>query len=67
MKCVVNWIPLRIRVRSRNTQTHLKRVESGPKICPATGVRLEMVIGMKNEILIGIMKVLFQVSFHLKI
>jgi len=24
MKCVVNWIPLRIRVRSRNTQPHLK-------------------------------------------
>jgi len=24
MKCVVNWIPLRIRIRSRNTQTHLK-------------------------------------------
>jgi len=25
MKCVVNWIPLRIRVRSRNTQPHLKQ------------------------------------------
>jgi len=25
MKCAVNWIPLRIFVRSRNTQTHLKR------------------------------------------
>jgi len=25
MKYVVNWIPLRIRVRSRNTQPHLKR------------------------------------------
>jgi len=24
MKCIVNWIPLRIRVRSRNTQAHLK-------------------------------------------
>jgi len=24
MKCVVNWIPLRIRVRSRNTQPHLE-------------------------------------------
>ena len=24
MKCVVYWIPLRIRVRSRNTQSHLK-------------------------------------------
>jgi len=24
MKCVVNWIPLRISVRSRNTQPHLK-------------------------------------------
>jgi len=23
MRCVVNWIPLRIRVRSRNTQPHL--------------------------------------------
>jgi len=23
MKCVVNWIPLRIRVRLRNTQPHL--------------------------------------------
>jgi len=28
--------------------------------------RLEMVIGMQNEILIGIMKLLFEVSFHLK-
>jgi len=25
MKCLVHWIPLRIRVRSRNTQPHLKR------------------------------------------
>jgi len=25
MKCVVNWIPLRIRVHSRNTQPQLKR------------------------------------------
>jgi len=24
MKCVVNWIPLRIRVRSRSTQHYLK-------------------------------------------
>jgi len=24
MKCVLNWIPLKIRVRSRNTQSHLK-------------------------------------------
>jgi len=24
MKCVVNWIPLRIRIRSRNYQPHLK-------------------------------------------
>ena len=24
MKCVINWIPLRIRVRSRNTQPHLE-------------------------------------------
>jgi len=24
MECVLNWIPLRIRVRSRNTQPHLK-------------------------------------------
>jgi len=24
MKCVVNWIPLGIRVRSRNTQPYLK-------------------------------------------
>ena len=24
MKCVGNWIPLRIRIRSRNTQPHLK-------------------------------------------
>jgi len=31
MKCVVNWIPLRIRVRSRNTQPHLKMpVPSSP-------------------------------------
>ena len=28
MKCAVNWIPLRIRVRSRNTQPHLKRAHS---------------------------------------
>jgi len=28
MKCVVNWIPLRIRVRLRNTQPHLN-VELG--------------------------------------
>jgi len=27
MKCVVNWIPLRIRVRSRNTQPHLNITE----------------------------------------
>jgi len=26
MKCIVNWIPLRIRVRSRNTQPHLKMI-----------------------------------------
>jgi len=26
MKCVVLWIPLRIRVRSRNTQPHLTPV-----------------------------------------
>ena len=26
MKCVVNWIQLRIRIRSRNTQPHLKDV-----------------------------------------
>jgi len=26
MKCVVNWIPLRIRVRSKNTQPHLNRL-----------------------------------------
>jgi len=31
MKCVVSWIPLRIRVRSRNTQPHLKeRVQTRP-------------------------------------
>ena len=29
MKCVVNWIPLRIRVRSRNTQPHLKAFSYG--------------------------------------
>ena len=28
MECVVNWIPLKIRVRSRNTQPHL---EGGPE------------------------------------
>ena len=27
MKCVVIWIPLKIRVRSRNTQPHLKEFE----------------------------------------
>jgi len=30
-------------------------------------LRLEMVIGMQNEILIGIMKLLFYATFHLKI
>jgi len=29
MKCVVNWIPLRIRVRWRNTQPHLNPEEMG--------------------------------------
>jgi len=29
MKCAVNWIPLRIRVRSRNTQPHLKALSNG--------------------------------------
>ena len=29
MKCIVNWIPLRIRVRSRNTQPHLKEICKG--------------------------------------
>ena len=33
MKCIVNWIPLRIRVRSRNTQPHLKSQESVPGRC----------------------------------
>jgi len=28
MKCVVNWIPLRIRVRSTNTQPHLKEKQA---------------------------------------
>jgi len=28
MKCVVNWIPLRIHVGSRNTQPHLKGLHS---------------------------------------
>jgi len=45
MKCVVNWIPLRIRVRSTNTQPHLNLVESGPKIGPATGVTAEPIRG----------------------
>jgi len=35
MKYVINWIPLRIRVRSRNTQPHLnedlKKFKSYPK------------------------------------
>ena len=30
MKCIVNWIPLRIRVRLRNTQPHLKKWISKP-------------------------------------
>jgi len=29
MKCVINWIPLKIRVHSRNTQPHLTPV-AGP-------------------------------------
>jgi len=34
MKYVVNWIPLRIRVRSRNTQPHLKQylLQNGPDL-----------------------------------
>jgi hypothetical protein len=28
MKCLVNWIPLRICVRSRNTQPHLSELSS---------------------------------------
>jgi len=30
MKCLVNWIPLRIHVRSRNTQPHLNCEETTP-------------------------------------
>jgi len=31
MRCLVNWIPLRIRVRSRNTQPHLEEITPGTK------------------------------------
>ena len=34
MKCVVNWIPLRIRVRSRNTQPYLKCILQAVLIAP---------------------------------
>jgi len=37
MKYIVNWIPLRIRVRSRNTQPHLK-VGLGKVVIPKQGV-----------------------------
>jgi len=32
MRCLVNWIPLRIRIRSRRTQPHLK-VMPIPNVC----------------------------------
>jgi len=43
MKCLVNWMPLRIRVRSRNAQPHLRtRQVEGLSLAPepprATGV-----------------------------
>jgi len=42
MKCVVNWIPLRIRVRSRNAQPHLwpiKSEEEDPPRVPGLPIR----------------------------
>jgi len=43
MKCVVNWIPLRIRVRSKNTQPHLK---GGPEPLEK---EIHEILGSKRE------------------
>jgi len=44
MKCVVNWISLRIRVRSRNTQPHFK---GGP---PTLRVKeINKILGSKRD------------------
>ena len=43
MNSVVNWIPLRIRVRSRNTQPHLK---GGPE--PLEN-EINQILGSKRE------------------
>jgi len=43
MKYVVNWIPLRIRVRSRNTQPYLK---NGPEPLEK---EIHEILGSKHE------------------
>jgi len=49
MKCVVNWIPLRIRVRSRNTQHHLKVVQMNTRVGRAVRVNLICHHGLAHE------------------
>jgi len=55
MKCVVNWIPLRICVRSRNTPPHLKSVWNQLVLLQPVPwkMRLEMLNQMVIEILNG--------------
>jgi len=46
MKCVVNWIPLRIRVRLRNTQPHLNAGRT-TKFAPVKSLRFfELILGI---------------------
>ena len=53
MKCVVNWIPLRIRVRSRNTQTHLEESWNARKLGHAQKLgRFTREIALNNEFVI---------------
>jgi len=44
-----------------------KHIRIGNKFDCVEGVRLRMLVEIKNEIIIGIMKLLLQVSFHMKI
>jgi len=58
MKCIVKWIPLRIRVRSRNTQPHLNPKGMGirewviffSKIFQGMGVGVGMGMGNSKEL-----------------
>ena len=45
MKCVVNWIPLRIRVRSRNTQPHLNMKDDNDGACSYNFFSLVQICG----------------------